>query len=283
MSTHTEPQNPPQSIADAIHHNPILAAIQEDTDPVEVPCNGLPVTDEYDRITGRETCSAVVTIAGGLAKMASASLCCDECCQRYDYRRRVDECRETWERWMRDNAERFAHFSTDHPEFNKQAWAELKSQPVSKNVILFGPTGTGKTFLMLQRMKAAMWHGKGPIVVLWADQLKKMTRDRYNSREVDAYANAGVLGIEELFGEDSAREAYTSFVRNLIDVRLRLRKPTIITTQLQSKDLEGEFDKYDNETRADSERRHAILRRIHEEYYPINTDRNRDYSQDSIF
>jgi len=257
----------------------------DESEDVTRACNGLPIKDEYGRFTGRrEDCpnSNSVTLPKGHAKMAGNSLCCDECCKEYDHRRKVELCKDHWERWLRDNAERYEHFSIDHPEFNSEAYKLLKKQPVSSNVILYGPTGTGKTFLMLQQMKRALWNGRMPCV-LWADQLKKMTRGTQHWRESQQYEQAGILGIEELFGEDSAREAYTSFVRNLIDIRLRLRKPTIITTQLKSKDLAGEMDKYDNETKADVERRNAILRRINDDYYSLDTDRNRDYGVDSKF
>lgn len=279
MSTRINTQDAPVSIADALGHNPTIVALETRNGLVTVKCKGLPL-DEWGR--HREECANTIEVTEGQAIFSGGSLCCDDCCKRYNRNRRIEECKTEWKRWMSENAQSYAHFSTDHEDFNSEAWAELKPLPVSKNVILFGPTGTGKTFLMLQRMKSALWNGKAPMV-LWADQLKRLTRDRYNSREADIYANAGVLGIEELFGEDSAREAYTSFVRNLIDVRMRLNKPTIITTQLSSKDVAGEFNKYDNESTADVERRQAILRRINEAYYPINTDRNRDYAVGSKF
>ena len=261
-----------------------LAHFFDESEQVTAKCNGLSIKDDYGRFTGhREACDGTVTLPKGHAKMAGDSLCCDACCAEWDKRERIRRCKDIWDRWLADNAERYAHFSTDHEDFNVEAWQVLKKQPITRNVILFGPTGTGKTFIMLTQFKRALWAGKGPLKVLWADQLKKLTRERYNSREIQAYEQAGVLGIEELFGEDSAREAYTSFVRNLIDIRLRLRRPTIITTQLQSKDLAGEGNKWDNETVGDRERRNAILRRINEDFFPLNTDRNRDYSVESKF
>jgi DNA replication protein DnaC len=267
----------------AISSSSELADFFDESETVTRRCNGLPIKDEYGRFTGRrEECANEVTLPKGHAEMAGSSLCCDKCCEAWNYKRRVEECADIWKRWLRENAERYEHFSTDHEDFNHKAYKILKKQPVSKNVILFGPTGTGKTFLMLQQMKRALWSGRMPCV-LWADQLKKMTRGTPHWREAQQYEQAGILGIEELFGEDSAREAYTSFVRNLIDIRLRLRKPTIITTQLKSKDLAGEMGKYDNETKADVERRNAILRRINEDYYALDTDRNRDYGVDSKF
>ena len=265
--------------------SPEMESLFDESEEVTVPCNGLPIHDDYGRFTGlREDCpnGNSITLPKGHAKMGGPSICCDECCKEYDYRRKVEQCKDTWQRWLRENAERYEHFSTEHEDFNRKAYKLLKKQPVSSNVILYGPTGTSKTFMMLQAMKRALWNGRMPCV-LWSDQLKKMTRGVPHWREAQQYEQAGILGIEELFGEDSAREAYTSFVRNLIDIRLRLCKPTIITTQLKSKDLAGEMDKYDNETKADVERRNAILRRINEYYYALDTDRNRDYGVDSKF
>jgi len=273
----------PQQIGSLLSQSPLYRALCEQTDMIEVKCHGLPVKDEYGRIRGREQCSNIVTLPRGQAKFAGDSLCCDACCKAYDHARRVEACRDEWQRWMRENAERYNDFSTEHELFNAEAWKVAKKVPVSKNLILYGPTGTGKTFLMLQKLKAGLWHGKRP-VVLWADQLKRLTQQRYVGRDIQPYEEAGILGLEELFGEDSAREAYTSFIRNLIDVRLRLNRPTIITTQLTSKDVAGEMNKYDNETKADSERREAILRRIKQDYVAVSTDRNFDHEgSQSIF
>jgi DNA replication protein DnaC len=270
----------PQLIGSTLRDDPIILGLLEDTEPVTVKCAGLPL-DEWGR--NRAECDGQVHVTKGQARFARASLCCDECIKKYDYDRRTEAMRESWTRWMRDNAERYAHFSTEHAEFNKPAYEVLRKVGVSKNVILYGPTGTGKTFLMLQQLKRGLWFGKGPVRVLWADQLKKLTAQRYNSREMEQYEQAGILGLEELFGEDSAREAYTSFVRNLIDIRLRLNRPTIITTQLKSEHLAAEMNKFDNETRADVERRSAIIRRINEDFKPIPTDRNFDHDETEAF
>lgn len=116
----------------------------------------------------------------------------------------------------------------------------------SENLLLQGGTGLGKTHLSLAIAKAAIDKGYGVIYTSAPNIISRLERERFRySRDSENETEQYLINCDLLILDDLGTEFATSFsnasVYNLINSRIMLRKPTIISTNLTIKELERNY------------------------------------------
>ena len=114
----------------------------------------------------------------------------------------------------------------------------------SPNLILTGATGLGKTHLSLAIANEAIQRGFG-VVYVSAGSLVSRLEDEHFGRAGDASSLEALKSCDLLILDDLGTEFRSSFscaaIYNLINERLLLKKPTIISTNLSTKELTDRY------------------------------------------
>ena len=205
---------------------------------------------------------------GEIFKSFENSICCDDCCEKYDREKRMEHLREYWEGFC---PTLYRSTEPDHPDFAR-VWPLVKNyKDLKQNLILCGSTGLCKTRAAMHRLKFCVLAGHS-VQVLWADELGIAVEERKTAKFFREFKSARVLLIDDFLTSGSAYENVTASLKGLLDVRIREGRTTIITTQLHARDISGDSNKFGNETKADKERINAIIRRLRGEFSMIDFD-----------
>ena len=106
-------------------------------------------------------------------------------------------------------------------------WCEkLSNQPQYRNLLLAGPTGSGKTHLAVSAAKLLVRNGFGPRYYYWRELVEEFRADIPN----DLYGDEPII-IDDL-GESSAQSYVLDRLQLILKHRLENFKPTIITSNL---------------------------------------------------
>ncbi len=115
----------------------------------------------------------------------------------------------------------------------------------SKSLLMQGATGLGKTHLSLAIAKIVIDKGFGVIYGSTPNIVSKLEKERfrYNNRDEQSIeSEQHLIGCDLLILDDLGTEFPTSFstaaIYNIINSRIMLSKPTIISTNLSMKELE---------------------------------------------
>lgn len=123
-------------------------------------------------------------------------------------------------------------------------WAEDFSKH-APSVLMYGPTGLGKTHLSLAMAKSAI--DKGHAVVYGSTQnlLSKLEREKFSRSFEDNGSEKMLLECDLLILDDLGAEFSTSFTTsalyNIINTRISTGLPTIINTNLTLEDIESKY------------------------------------------
>lgn len=113
----------------------------------------------------------------------------------------------------------------------------------SGNVLLFGRTGLGKTHLSLAIAKSVIEKGFGVIYTSAPNLMDSIEREKFSAEEPITLKS--VLECDLLVLDDLGAEFTTPFVistiYNIINSRINSRKATIISTNLDFKELEAKY------------------------------------------
>ena len=113
----------------------------------------------------------------------------------------------------------------------------------SENLLLFGKTGLGKTHLSLSIANEVINKGYGVIYDSMPNLMDKIEREKFSNE--DAETLKAVLDCDLLILDDLGAEFSTQFVvssvYNIINSRINLGKATIISTNLDFKELETKY------------------------------------------
>lgn len=212
------------------------------------------------------TCSQCGEPIGDVLKSFSGGIACDPCVAKWEEKRRIDLCREFWKSFC---PKLYANTDTQHPDFLR-VWPLVKAHDdLKKNLIFCGESGACKTRAMMHRLKLCLLQGRS-VGVMWADDLDDAIESRKVSKFREAMLQPSVLGIDDFLTSGSAFESTTKFLKGLIDLRLRDGKTTILTTNLKARDVESDSNKFNNATKADQQRVHAIIRRLRGEFTTVD-------------
>lgn len=115
----------------------------------------------------------------------------------------------------------------------------------SPGLLLLGPTGLGKTHLSLAIAKTVIAKGFTVIYGSAQDILRKIERDHFskddnNDETLQMLLDTDLLILDDL-GAEYASSFHVSSVYYIVNSRLNLKKPTIISSNLTTKELEERY------------------------------------------
>lgn len=115
----------------------------------------------------------------------------------------------------------------------------------SSSIIMQGGTGLGKTHLSLSIANMAIDKGYGVIYGSAQNMVTNLERERFSHDENSNDTNRLLLSCDLLILDDLGTEFATSFVNaaiyNIVNTRLMAQKPTIISTNLSTHELEQRY------------------------------------------
>ncbi|MDP4119477.1 MAG: ATP-binding protein [Bacillota bacterium] len=113
--------------------------------------------------------------------------------------------------------------------------------PNSKSLLFQGATGIGKTHLSLAIARAVINKGYGVVYVSAPDILSKLEKEHFSYRNEEQsegmLTNCDLLILDDL-GTEFSTQFSSAAVHNILNKRLLLNKPTIISTNLTIQEME---------------------------------------------
>lgn len=157
-----------------------------------------------------------------------------------------------------------AFTDTDRKRIPAQAAFDrvAKWQPSEKGMVLFGPTGRGKTRALWELARSlVVVHGKR-VQFVKASVLSRSVIESWNTEAcIRAAINADVLMIDDL-GKEPPMDKSESALLEIIDGRSTTRRPTFISTNYVGQPLVERF--------RDKQTGEAIVRRIRDFCDPVS-------------
>ncbi len=185
---------------------------------------------------------------------------CDACAEKAKQDAAMERAKKHWEKICPKG---FLNTDRKHDGFPRAQHAKLKDWTGTQSLFFYGPTGQGKTRLALLMLKRAMlrnhWVG-----VLWPEKLKSLTQG-FDSTTFDHYARFDVLLMDDPLITAGRESKLVDALKNLIDVRIREGRATIITSQIGSEEEIAEAKEFGDAKTADIERIKALRRRFIED------------------
>jgi DNA replication protein DnaC len=188
------------------------------------------------------------------------SCACDPC---RDKRVKSDQMEKVKEYWDYLCPAAFNDTDVNHPGFPKAVYAGLDGWMGQESLMLYGQTRTGKTrvaMLLLRRLLEA----KIMVGCLWPEQLSAVKQSHETLELIHKWGRYDVLLMDDCLLNGAADDRVTSWLKNLVDYRMRHKRHHIITTQIGGDDYEEAAKKFSEGTKADSARIKALLARIRE-------------------
>ena len=136
-----------------------------------------------------------------------------------------------------------------------------KMMQMHKGLLLYGPVGTGKTFMAACIANALIDSGYTCLVTNFARLVNTITGCSDRQSYIDGLNEFALLVIDDLAAERDT-EYMQEIVTNIIDARYRSGKPLIVTTNLTADELKNPQDM----------RRKRVYSRLFEMCYPIEVD-----------
>ncbi len=115
----------------------------------------------------------------------------------------------------------------------------------SDNILMTGDTGLGKTHLALAIANVVLQKGysvlyDSVINILWNIEYEHFSYE-HSSDILNAVLDADLLIIDDL-GTEQETKFYKSMIYNIINTRIVRNKPTIISTNMNYKDISARYD-----------------------------------------
>lgn len=191
---------------------------------------------------------------------------CVPCCEKWEADIIMHQQKALWEsncpKELRDT-------DINHEKFPLAIYRSLKGYDGTKSLLLYGPSGEGKTRTATLLLKKALLKGKS-IGFLWPEELTSYAKSNFDRlKQIHALSKYDVLLMDDALLTGAQDERVASFLKDLIDVRQRHQRHTIITSQIGQTDYKEQADKFKNMTAADKERVAALLRRIEEGFETV--------------
>ena len=127
-----------------------------------------------------------------------------------------------------------------------RSWADTFSSK-SDNLLLVGGTGLGKTHLSTAVAKTVLDAGHDVLYTTAVGMLAAFEAERFGNSagpsdesDVNRYYNVDLLIIDDL-GTEISNQFTVSTLYNVINTRLNLRRPTIISTNLMQEELRRRY------------------------------------------
>lgn len=196
-------------------------------------------------------------------RIVSPFVACDPCIARVKNEQLIKMYREYWEQDYICPAN-YRNTDIRHAGFPTALWADLKAKDKAKpdqSYFLFGPSGTGKTRVGFLLLKAALFRGK-KVGVLWPEKLE-MLKSRFDTKTMDRYAEYDTLLMDDTLLTACLDSKLVNSVKELVDIRMRNKRPMIVTSQIGGDEVKG-GKQFGDAKAADLERINALIRRLRE-------------------
>lgn len=239
-------------LAGLCHHGIDLDAASSEGEDRSYPC----------RTCGKET----ITVSQGQYDTFGPTAVCGTCSEAKDVEIRARDCRSFW---IRHCPATYRETDTSREDFNKEAWRRMKTYRLTDNMVLLGPSGVCKTRMACQWAKIALGRGMS-VKLMFPEDLKDQPRFKTRKEHLDSLAYPDLAVLDDLFLVSASKDAVAEFIKDLIDRRLRDKKATVITSQVDADDFESDAAKFDNLSSTENQRIEAIVRRVKESYATID-------------
>ena len=232
------------------------------------------VTDEYDIHEGEESprkcnkCENTVMLTDNHNLVFAESTVCDSCATEWENKRKLETMKDHWKKICPAD---FRDTKTDHPEFNLEAYKRVAALPFETSFILLGSTGSCKTRIAIHRAKMALLAGR-TVRIAFPEDLKDIPRFTSRKEHIAELSKPDLLVMDDAFIAGASKEQVSDFLKDLIDRRIRDKKATIITSQVNSEEYKKDSNKFHNATDVDGKRLDAIARRVKERYTEIDCE-----------
>lgn len=211
-------------------------------------------------------CGASIPMTQGHAKVFSKTYC-DPCVEKHIRDTKVKDMKKYWEKICPAD---YRDTDLKSEEFNHDAWNLVKEHPLDTNFVFLGESGQCKTRIACERIKRGILSDKTARIVFpdEIEDLSPMMRKIF----MDDIGKPQILLLDDFLSVAGGSDQMQKFVFNVINKRAREKKTTIITTQITYEEWKNETEKFRNQTKAESERILAVIRRLDEKYVAINFD-----------
>jgi DNA replication protein DnaC len=192
---------------------------------------------------------------------------CDDCRAKAIERHRIEDARAYWEEICPIN---YRKTDIKHPDFPKAQHEATQGFCGNESLLFFGPSRSGKTRLAIVLAKRCLIHFNKRVGILWEEDIEH-AKVSYDRRElVKKWGRYDLLVMDDALLASAKDDRTTSFLKNLIDYRMRYERHSIITSQIGSEDYEESGEKKDGIKKQDQERIKALLARIKESFRVIS-------------
>lgn len=192
---------------------------------------------------------------------AAIGVACDDCRKKAKIQDALERSRIYWESLCPPS---YQDTDKNHPSFPKSQYASTKGYEGKESLFFYGPSGSGKTRIAMVLLKRCLVRYNLHVGVLWPEVLKSVTNSREVLKMVQDWGRYDLLLMDDALLSGAHDERVTSFLKDLLEYRMRNKRHNIITSQIGGDDYKAQSDKFKNATKADMERIEALLRRIKE-------------------
>jgi len=186
--------------------------------------------------------------------------CCEPCKAKALEEDRIAKARLYWEATCPPS---FRDTDTNHPSWPKAQYAATRNWKGEESLLLYGPTGVGKTRLAMWLIKRCLLQNNSHVGVIWPYELKAVRHEREIINWVKKWGRYDVLLLDDPL-QGAADSRITDALKDLIAYRQDWKRPCIFTSQIGGDDYEQQAAKFGKETNADKEVIAALMRRIRE-------------------
>lgn len=186
---------------------------------------------------------------------------CDKCREKADRKEKLERAKVYWQHIC---PESLRETDKEHAGFPKAQYEATKAFLGTESLLLFGPSGKGKTRLGMLLLKRCLVKLNLHVGVMWPENLKAVKGARDTLEMMGKWGKYDVLLMDDALLTGAQDERVTDFLKDLLDYRMRYKRHQIITSQIGSSEYEQQGEKFANQTRADKQRIEALLRRIKE-------------------
>lgn len=186
---------------------------------------------------------------------------CDACREKADKKEKLDRAKTYWESIC---PESIRETDTTHAGFPKAQYQATGDFCGTESLLLFGPSGKGKTRLGMVLLKRCLVRFNLHVGVMWPEQLKAVKGARDTLEMLNRWGKYDVLLMDDSLLTGAQDGRITDFLKDLVDYRMRHKRHQIVTSQIGSVEYLDQADKFKEATKADKQLVEALLRRFRE-------------------
>ncbi len=206
-------------------------------------------------------CHICKAVSYGTTQLFAHQTCCDDCREKALKEQRLEKVKTYWQAIC---PPAFQETDKNHPDFPKAAYAATRDWQGGDSLLLYGPSRVGKTRLAVWLLKRCLVRNSAHVGILWPEQLKHVKYAHDRLELIEKWGRYEILLMDDALLTGAQDERITDWLKDLLDYRIRYKRPVIITSQVGQDDYREQMDKFDNATKADKARVEALLKRVKE-------------------